>query len=140
MFLAILITGGYRGGRYLKSAEIYFPSNNTSCSLPELPKKRGYHTQDGPWACGGYSSSTRRTCDKWSQGNWTRQSLSLKEERQDHLSWATASGVYLMGGTYSQWTSELVKEDGSVEKGFLLKYETRQDKEDINKIKLSNVK
>ena len=56
------------------------------------------------------------------------------------MSWATASGVYLMGGTYSQWTSELVKEDGSVEKGFLLKYETRQDKEDINKIKLSNVK
>ena len=48
------------------------------------------------------------------------------------MSWATASGLYLMGGHISGWTSELVKEDGSVEKGFKrteegfkLKYETR---------------
>ena len=48
------------------------------------------------------------------------------------MAWATASGLYLMGGNYSNKTSELVKEDGSVEQGFPLKYGTRQDKEDIN--------
>ena len=44
--------------------------------------------------------------------------------REDHVSWATASGLYLIGGYYRGWTSELVKEDGSVEEGFKLKYET----------------
>ena len=40
------------------------------------------------------------------------------------MSWATTSGVYLMGGNYSPKTSELVKDDGSVEKGFKLEYNT----------------
>ena len=40
------------------------------------------------------------------------------------MSWVTASGVYLMGGYFSPKTSEVVKEDGSVEEGFDLKYET----------------
>ena len=77
-------------------------------------------------ACGGgQDSKTEKTCDEWSEGNWTRQSLSLIEKREDHVSWATASGVYLMGGYYSGYTSELVKEDGSVEEGFKLKYNTK---------------
>ena len=110
----------------MKSVEIYLPSCNTSCSLPDLPEGRHYHTQDGPWACGGggrYSSSST-TCDQWSEGSWTR-SHSLREGREDHVSWATASGLYLIGGYYRKVTSELVKEDGSVEEGFKLKYETR---------------
>ena len=137
MFSAILITGGLRGGD-LKSAEIYHPSDKTSCSLDdELPEGRFWHTQDGPWACGGgvYRSSTETSCDKWSQGSWNRQSLvndnrqslRLTEERHAHVSWATASGLYLIGGAYSDYsgnTSELVKEDGTVEKGFPLEYDT----------------
>ena len=85
-----------------------------------------YHTQDGPLACGGgFASDTMRTsCVKWSQGDWT-ESHSLREERYGHVSWATASGVYLIGGHYSGNTSELAKEDGSVEEGFKLKYPTR---------------
>ena len=39
------------------------------------------------------------------------------------MSWATESGVYLMGGYWSGNTTELVKEDGSVGAGtFNLKY------------------
>ena len=127
MFLAILITGGFGGeGDSLRSAEIYLPSDNTSCTLPELPKRRGGQTQDGPWICGGYPRTrTPNTCDKWSQGNWTSQSLNLREDRVGHLSWATASGLYLLGGKYSRKTSELVKENGTVEKGFPLKYDIR---------------
>ena len=45
--------------------------------------------------------------------------------RYAHVSWATASGVYLMGGYYSEMTSELVKEDGSVKEVFQLKYYTK---------------
>ena len=42
--------------------------------------------------------------------------------RSDHVSWATASGVYLIGDGNRK--TELVKEDGSVEEGFKLKHET----------------
>ena len=63
------------------------------------------------------------TCDQWSEGSWTR-SASLRERRRSHVSWATASGLYLIGGGYSGNTSELVKEDGSVEEGFKLKHTT----------------
>ena len=122
-FSAILITGGWEADR-LKSAEIYLPSGNTSCSLPELPEWRRGHTQDGPWACGGGKYiSTDTSCDHWSEGSWTH--ISLRELRWGHVSLATASGLYLMGGEWSLQTSELVKEDGSVEEGFELKYKIR---------------
>ena len=99
------------------------PSSDASCSLPELPEGRARHTQDGPWACGGdREKGTGTTCDKWSEGSWTR-SVSLSAGRIMHVSWATASGLYLIGGQSSKDTSELVKEDGSVEEGF------KQDRE-----------
>ena len=46
--------------------------------------------------------------------------------RYQHVSWATASALYLIGGHYygNGYTSELVKVDGSVEEGFKLKYKT----------------
>ena len=125
-FSAILITGGYNNG-YLKSAEMFLPSSNTTCSLPELPEKRGQHTQDGGLACGGNDSSMRTNCDRWTAGNWTRTSHTLRAARYNHMSWSTAEGVFLIGGwsSASQKTSELVKEDGSVEEGFALKYNTQ---------------
>ena len=125
-YSAFLITGGWAGLRKLWSVEMFLPSANKSCTLPGLPEERFSHTQDGTWACGGdgYGDS----CSQWSNGSWTR-SYNLGRERRDlgragHVSWATASGVYLMGGQYSKETSELVKEDGSVEEGFKLRYKT----------------
>ena len=125
-FSAVLITAGYRFNvGHLRSAEMFLPSSNTTCSLPELPEGRVYHTQDGGLACGGGdSSSTETNCDRWSAGTWTRTSHTLRERRDAHVSWSTSEGVYLIGGTYSWKTSELVKEDGSVEEGFALKYNT----------------
>ena len=117
----ILITGGYFSER---SAEIYLPSDNSSCTLSaELPDVRAQHTQDGPWACGGRSDLTYYSCVKWNKGSWT-WSRSLSERRYNHVSWATKSGLYLMGGAYSENTSVLVKKDGSVEDGFKLQYHT----------------
>ena len=48
----------------------------------------------------------------------------LRKGRYAHVSWATASGVYLIGGSYSKRTSEKEKLDGSVEEGFSLKYDS----------------
>ena len=123
IFLGVLITGGYTQDGWLKSAEIYLPAYNSGCSLPELPKKRSSHTQDGNLACGGAGSSSGKECIKWTNGSWTK-SHTLRKERYGHVSWATPSGVYLMGGWVSPTTSELVKENGSVEESFELKYET----------------
>ena len=86
---------------------------------------RGYHSQDGGLACGGGDSSgTETSCDRWTAGTWTRTSHTLRVGIVGHVSWSTAEGVFLIGGVYSRMTSELVKEDGSVEEGFALKYET----------------
>ena len=130
MFLAVLITGGFGG---VRSAEIFLRSTNTFCSLPDLPEWRVIHTQDGPWACGGLGNpqrrfpDTRTSCAKWSDGSWISGYSSWGEYymRVGHVSWATASGVYLMGGMGNMENSELVKEDGSVTEGFNLKYQTK---------------
>ena len=130
-FSVVLITGGDLGYKVTQSAELFLPSSNTTCSLPQLSKARRYHTQDGGLACGGDNldgdgDSVTRSCDKWSAGTWTQTSHTLRKGRSVHVSWPTAEGVYLIGGVFSGsgTTSELVKEDGSVEEGFALKYST----------------
>ena len=128
-FHAVLITGGYilnNGARY-RSAEIYNPITRTSCSLPQLPEGRRGHSQDGGLLCGGGNTAAlQNICGKWSpaSGTWT-QSHTLRQKREDHVAWATTSGVYLIGGQYSPRTSEKVKLDGSVEEGFGLRNDTK---------------
>ena len=135
-FLAILITGVWDRGLnrpyQTKSVEMYVPSSNKTCSLPQLPVARYHHTQDGGLACGGYMNPNTRytpqviTCDLWTAGRWIHMwSHNLTQKRSDHVSWSTAEGVFLIGGLYSPLTSELVKKDGRVEEGFALKYTTR---------------
>ena len=127
MFLisGVLISGGHRGGTIFKSVEMYNPATNTTCSLPQLPVERYHHSQDGDLACGGRTyGNTLTTCVKWSSGNWT-QTHTLSHKKYSHVSFNTEDGVYLMGGYGSTETTELVKEDGTVEDGFSLKYDTR---------------
>ena len=123
---AVLITGSASSSNR-RTAEIYNPLTKASCSLPQLPDDRYWHTQEGDLACGGEGSqSSGTTCVKWSpvSGTWTK-SHTLRQARNGHVSWASASGVYLIGGYLSLRTSEKVKMDGSVENGFGLKYDTR---------------
>ena len=125
LILGVLLSGGSNGGA-LQSAEIYDFATNTTCSLPELPEGRYDHSQDGWLACGGPQGDNAETnCIKWSSdsGSWT-ESHELNENRAGHVSWATADGVYLMGGLSSERSTELLKEDGTVEAGFSLKYDT----------------
>ena len=44
--------------------------------------------------------------------------------RYDHVSWTSESGVVLMGGGSSRNTTEIVRQDGSVEMGFDLVLDT----------------
>ena len=117
----VLITGGSSSGR---TTEIYNPLTKTSCSLPQLPEARNHHTQDGDLACGGTGSSSQTTCVTWSpaSGTWTH-SHTLRKGEYGRVSWATDSGVYLIGGSAGAKTQK-VKLDGSVEEGFVLKYRT----------------
>ena len=119
----------------MKSAEIFNPVTKTSCSLPQLPEGRSHFTQDGDLACGGGGSiSSQTTCVKWSpaSGTWTH-SHTLRKGEYGHVSWATASGVYLIRGSAGT-KSQKVKQDGSVEEGFVLKYPTRSQSAFYNHI------
>ena len=89
------------------------------------------HTQDSGLACGGGHHGfaniyNQNWCEQLSPatGTWNK-THTLRQKRSGHVSWATAGGVYLMGGWTSTKTSEKVMFDGSVEEGFSLKYETR---------------
>ena len=121
-----LITGGYanpvNGGS--GTAEIYNPATKTSCLLPKFPKVY-FHSQNKGLACGGLQTKT--TCAKFNTnfGNWT-PSHNLAQERFAHASWDTGNEIYLIGGDgdQSKKTSEKLKEDGSVEEGFSLEYDT----------------
>ena len=122
----ILITGGWADAG-LMSAEIFNPVTIASCSLPQLPEGRYGHSENEGLICGGtFDGDTQKTCVKWSpnSGTW-KQSDNLRHRRAGHVSWVTASGVYLIGGSYSLLTSEKMKLDGSIEEGFGLKYETK---------------
>ena len=45
--------------------------------------------------------------------------------RYVHTSWDSPAGVILMGGVYSEGTSERIKEDGTSAYSFDLKYDSR---------------
>ena len=95
-----------------------------SCSLPDLPDHRSYHTQDGGLTCGGDDFDSP-SCLQWNSGKWLT-SHTLTERRDYHCSWTPEGniGTFLMGGGSHGRTTELAKPDGSVESGFSLKYDT----------------
>ena len=78
---------------------------------------------------GGFTKGT--TCLKWAPdaGTWTQSHDSLSEQRAGHVTWIPVSGkgTYLIGGfeSASKRTSTIIKNDGSIETGFSLKYDTR---------------
>ena len=132
---AVLITGGGRDAGYaLESAELFLPWSGSICSLPSLPRDGRYggwrlsHTQSGSTLCGGFFESNRRTCVKWEGGDWIKLTLTLSQERETSSVWTTEHGHYIMGGHYSDMTSEYV-EANSASPSFSLKYRTRYKNE-----------
>ena len=74
--------------------------------------------------CGGPATWT--SCLKWSPdtGSW-EELLTLDIGRYEHVTWTPGPdmGTYLMGGEYSPRTTTLIKEDGTQESAFQLKYD-----------------
>ena len=119
--LAVLITGGANQD----TAELFLPSDRTSCTLPSLPQYRYRHTLDNHILCGGYDTSD--TCLQWSPDTGTWEELpTLDAERVGHVSWtpATGTGTYLIGGSIGGMTTTLFRSEGGQETGFPLKYDT----------------
>ena len=133
MVAAILLSGDYGYGAPQHSVEVFLPSNSTSCRLPGLVLGRSSHTQAGLLACGGYyetyddDAEAETSCEEFSPatGTWARTSHTLQESRYGHVSWSVEEGTLLMGGAFSDTTSEIVKHDGTTETSFDMKYETR---------------
>ena len=123
ILVAVLITGGDGGD--IAGAELFLPSGGTSCVLPSLPDILTRHTVDNKLICGGFY--TKDTCLKWSRdtGSWEKL-LTLEVGRRSHVTWTPqhGRGTYLMGGDLSSKTSTLIKNDGTQEQAFQLKYST----------------
>ena len=125
---AILITGGYPNPGTANTAELYYPSNRTSCPLPRLPDNRTSHTADENILCGG--SETKFNCVLFSP--YAGMSMDLDIPRLAHVSWTPGSGIgtYLMGGQSKvspgqprpSETSTLIKPEGTQQPGFALKH------------------
>ena len=118
--LAILVTGGST-----TSAEVLFLNGSAFCELPRMRQYKSRHTQSGLTACGGGASAIRKSCIKFEDGSWTTLTDNLVEERYRHSSWVTPDGdILLIGGQYSNTTTEIVYQDGTSIRSFDLKYNT----------------
>ena len=125
--LGIIITGG-SGDYYYGtgvSVEVLRANGSSWCSLPDMPQDRQEHTQSGLVACGGFDHSSRASCVTFANGSWN-QSHHLQEERADHTSWRSPSGLVLMGGQFSSYNTELLSDiTGDSAEHFPLRYETK---------------
>ena len=88
-------------------------------------------TQDGLLACGGYNPQDNialLTCEQFrpATASWDYTAFALANQRAYHGSWGVEEGTILLGGAYSEATSEIVRsDDGFTEFMFDLKYETQ---------------
>ena len=72
-----------------------------------------YILRSGYSACGGGGGSDdTKTCDTFIAGQW-EQSHTLTSRRKDHVSWRSPMGTLLIGGWWSQLTTELLSTTNS---------------------------
>ena len=128
--LALLVTGGGSDdGDGPQTAEVMLPTGQ-SCSLPDLPSPgRWGHTQSGLTACGGWGDGTGGNCFTFTDQEW-EQSHVLTAQRQDHVSWQSPMGIFLLGGLGGVYngaqSSELLSNTSSIStSAFTLPYGTR---------------
>ena len=124
ILLGILITGGQNKSGRLSSAEVFIPGLNESCSLSNMTQSRFRHTQNDFLSCGGDEGKGNK-CEVYSpqRGNWRIESYSLHYERHGHTSWSLNESVVLLGGWYSNSTTEIIHGNGTLSRGFDLKHQ-----------------
>ena len=122
-----MVSGRYPSAAYT-SVEVIFANGTRYCSLPDLPKERYRHTQNGLTICGGRRSDNCITLSDDGDGStqWT-QSHTLIYTRDDHTSWPLGDGtVVLMGGEFSPNTTEIIATGfSSTTEGFPLIHDSR---------------
>jgi len=130
---ALIISGGWPydsagnsvEGYIPSTGQHYIPSTGQHCQLPDLPGgPRRDHTMEEMTVCGGgYSDSAWTSCLTLIDGTW-QNTTTMLEPRTYHSSWASPSGVILLGGVErdSRLTSERIQEDGTSVSGFPLEY------------------
>merc|ERR1712131_121788 len=123
---AILITGGYSSVPGTSKSVEMWSTDGRQCLLPPLPADDRYlHTQENLQVCGGgHYAQGWHTCVTFSDGNWTVTHNFTFSQRWGHTSWYTKGGTFLMGGGKFASESIIIKDDGSVERGFKMKNNT----------------
>lgn len=127
----MIISGG-------TGAEIFVPSTGQKCRLPNIPIKgnitaeniikasRWHHSQEGKMLCGGALPSTMINCLTLTNGTWV-ETTKLRDNRTYHSSWASPSGIILLGGVAGGKrlrTTEKIQEGGTSVTSFPLEYDT----------------
>ena len=109
--------GGWSKGKTLNSVEIFNPTTRRTCSVGNLKLARSGHTMCNNMVCGGYNEA-EKSCEKFDGiSSFTSLPVRLVKSRERHLCWGLRSGdVLLLGGTYSEKTTERVSADGSSSK------------------------
>ena len=127
----VLITGGEPRDSVGVKVEVFNIKTKKSCPIANLPGGvRLKHSQCGRLLCGGWESSTQRSCLMLNPLTraFTPTSVSLREKREGHLCWDVEGEngpTLLMGGIHSRRSTELLSPDGSSSSAnFTLTYDT----------------
>ena len=122
-----MITGGL--GDASRSAEVWSPSG-LSCDVGDLTTKRRYHVQFDTTVCGEFDRDDMRTCERLEDGAWRKLSTTFNQKRYGSVVWIRDEDSYIIGGDDSssaRRTTEKLNNDGTVEEGFRLEYDTWYD-------------
>jgi len=115
----ILVVGGL--GAY-RSAEVFIPATGKSCPYPDVPFEALGTTLDSveglPTLCGHNDISDPSDPREWCvqltppsrTGEWKLFASTLEDERKNHMSWVSSSGLVLMG----DGVTELVPYGGKI--------------------------
>ena len=118
MYLGLIISGGNVGN----SVEVFVPSTGHHCLLPDTQWQHRQHSMEKNVICGGHHPAWKY-CLTLTNGTW-EFTTTLLEQRFRHSSWASPSGMILLGGLFSRRTTEKIGEDGTSSYSFELKYNT----------------
>ena len=120
IYLGLIISGGE--GNVGNSVEVFVPSTGHHCLLPDTVWQHRQHSMEKNVICGGHHPAWKY-CFTLTNGTW-EFTTTLLEQRFRHSSWASPSGMILLGGIFSKRTTEKIGEDGTSSYSFELKYNT----------------
>ena len=128
-YLSTYPTGVLISGGGSSSVELFNLQTLESCSLPDLPAPRAFHTSVEGVICGGYDFNTNPHTD-WQDcidiittegSSWSSNKYQVQTHRAQHVSWNINPGQsFMLFGGIDTETSSIVHRDGTIEPGFNL--------------------